>query len=186
MLERNQPFHREPPKPMSDAEIDIVKTQWALGLSASMIAGMLGNRSRNSVIGYIHRLGLSKLQGASTGIRKVAPTRSRAQRLSGFNSMRNCPADAQKKANPAPTAPLVERPTLIVDASRHVRPNDLKECHCRWPVGDPAKSDFVHCGSARIPGVSYCMAHLQLSLPEGISPKRTIRSQRSIRFQPAE
>ena len=43
----------------NDERVELLKKLWAEGLSASQIAGRLGNVTRNAVIGKVHRLGLS-------------------------------------------------------------------------------------------------------------------------------
>ena len=43
----------------SDDRVEQLKKLWEGGLSASQIAGELGNVTRNAVIGKVHRLGLS-------------------------------------------------------------------------------------------------------------------------------
>jgi GcrA cell cycle regulator len=43
----------------TDERVELLKKLWADGLSASRIAAELGGVSRNSVIGKVHRLGLS-------------------------------------------------------------------------------------------------------------------------------
>lgn len=36
---------------------------------------------------------------------------------------------------------------------------EVRECHCRWPLGDPATPQFRFCGEARRDGSSYCERH---------------------------
>ena len=43
----------------TDDRVELLKKLWSDGLSASQIAAELGGISRNSVIGKVHRLGLS-------------------------------------------------------------------------------------------------------------------------------
>src|SRR5271167_4424071 len=43
----------------TDERVELLKKLWADGLSASQIATELGGITRNSVIGKVHRLGLS-------------------------------------------------------------------------------------------------------------------------------
>jgi len=40
---------------------------------------------------------------------------------------------------------------------------DLKEHHCRFPLGDPRNSDFRFCGQNRIDTGPYCQEHSQLA-----------------------
>ena len=41
----------------TDERVELLKTLWAEGLSASQIANRLGGVTRNAVIGKVHRLG---------------------------------------------------------------------------------------------------------------------------------
>lgn len=54
-------FEAEPatPPPWDDARLDLLKTLWLDGLSATQIAMRLGGVTRNNVIGKVHKLGLS-------------------------------------------------------------------------------------------------------------------------------
>jgi hypothetical protein len=55
---------------------------------------------------------------------------------------------------------------------------ELKECHCRWPLGDPREPGFACCGLDRVtlagtaepdPRTRYCAFHLNLSADRGVS-----------------
>jgi len=49
----------------NEERVELLKKLWTEGLSASQIAGRLGQVTRNAVIGKVHRLGLSgSRQGA--------------------------------------------------------------------------------------------------------------------------
>jgi GcrA cell cycle regulator len=45
--------------------------------------------------------------------------------------------------------PVAERKTL----------QDLTECMCRWPIGDPQQADFYFCGRNKVAGLPYCEHH---------------------------
>lgn len=47
----------------TDERVEILKTMWGEGKSASQIAKELGGVTRNAVIGKVHRLGLSNRNG---------------------------------------------------------------------------------------------------------------------------
>ena len=74
--------HNEPRAPgngpgWTDARIERLKALWAEGRPASEIAGLLGEVTRNAVIGKVHRLGLA---GRKTTSRKPAPRRTSPRR----------------------------------------------------------------------------------------------------------
>ena len=138
------------------------------GKSASQIASLLGHGlSRNAVIGKVHRLGLAgRARSPSSGIsrpRRSAPSpaahRAAAPRLAaaaprmtrGATALALAPRalmDAEPEAFESVVVPMSLRVTII----------ELKEAMCRWPLGDPASSEFRYCGSHAASG-PYCAYH---------------------------
>jgi GcrA cell cycle regulator len=115
----------------TDERVEILKKLWSEGLSASQIAGRLGGITRNAVIGKVHRLGLS---GRATTSRSSG-SRPRAEPfVSQFEEL---------------DIPLAERKTL----------QDLTECSCRWPIGDPQTPEFHFCNRNKVQGLPYCEFH---------------------------
>ena len=79
----------------TDERVELLKTMWTEGQSASQIAKELGGVTRNAVIGKVHRLGLSNRAGAG-----AAPSGPAAG-----------PAKPVAKGKPAaPAAPKAARP----------------------------------------------------------------------------
>lgn len=39
----------------------------------------------------------------------------------------------------------------------------LKECNCRWPIGDPADPDFHFCGRESLENGPYCEYHARIA-----------------------
>lgn len=149
---------------------------WADGLSASRIAVLMGGITRNAVIGRVHRLGLP---GRKTMFRAVA-RRSRARRQP--RPSLKSPGNAGQRRGGAVTrpiqyelpfpplmtainAPALVRPPIIemtIRAPMRVKLLDLKECMCRWPIGDPQSRDFHFCGQRKTAGSSYCAHHARI------------------------
>jgi len=50
---------------------------------------------------------------------------------------------------------------MIDEKTTEVTMQELKEHHCRWPIGDPKHSDFRFCGMPRLKGrnTPYCQEH---------------------------
>jgi GcrA cell cycle regulator len=101
----------------TDERVEILKTMWTEGKSASQIAKELGGVTRNAVIGKVHRLGLSNRNGGGgTGAAaapaqpapaaKAAPARERA--------------DAAPEA--APETPRAPEPEPAAPAATNVPP----------------------------------------------------------------
>ena len=61
----------------TDTRTERLKALWADGRSASEIAGLLGEVTRNAVIGKVHRLGLA---GRKTTSRQPVPRRTSPRR----------------------------------------------------------------------------------------------------------
>ncbi|MBO6550152.1 MAG: GcrA cell cycle regulator [Rhizobiales bacterium] len=149
----------------TDERVEILTKLWAEGLSASQIAGRLGGVTRNAVIGKVHRLGLSGR--ATTSRAKPARARkhktarqSNSPRLGLFSNSNTAlrsistPQDAPKE-EPF-RSQFVE---LEIPEEERVDLVDLKECQCRWPIGDPQDGNFHFCGKKKAEGSPYCEYH---------------------------
>lgn len=150
----------------TEERVERLKKLWADGLSASQIAGELGNVTRNAVIGKVHRLGLS---GRAKPTRSSAP-RPRKPRAGGgmrpqrggYVTVGNTALKADQeldyvpRGKPAP-APLAE---LVIPVAERKQLLELTESTCKWPVGDPTAEDFYFCGRHSEPGSGpYCEHH---------------------------
>ena len=138
----------------TDTRVERLKAFWADGLSASEIAGRLGEVTRNAVIGKVHRLGLA---GRKTTSRKPAPRRT--------SPRRNRPGRVERRLPPAPfmrPAALPPAPPPPV-AALMLPLRQLRDDQCRWPVGDPREAGFGFCGCQKAPGVPYCAHHAAIA-----------------------
>src|SRR5208337_3642371 len=104
--------------------------------------------TRNAVIGKVHRLGLA---GRKTTSRKPAPRRTSPRRgSSGRVELRQPHARFVRPASPLPPAPPPPVAALMLPLRQ------LRDNHCRWPVGDPREDGFGFCGCQKAGGVPYC------------------------------
>ena len=124
-----------------------LKELWKKGHSGSQIANMLGDTTRNAVIGKVHRLKLqaritSKKVDTKTSIEKSNPTEIKTQKLG---------RKARFKA-------------LLLDKNfEKESPKKLEELTdetCRWPIGHPYEEKFYFCGRTSIEKFPYCKLHL--------------------------
>jgi GcrA cell cycle regulator len=149
----------------TDEIVEQLKQHWIDGKSASQIASLLGNGvTRNAVIGKVHRLGLAgRARAPSATIprpRRLAP----AHRVAGPRLGSSAPRimrGATALALATETLPELEEPefeSVVVPMSLRVTIVELKESMCRWPLGDPATSEFRYCGSPTASG-PYCAYH---------------------------
>lgn len=173
----------------TDERVEILKTMWTEGKSASQIAKELGGVTRNAVIGKVHRLGLSNRNGsggAADGGSKAKPAKpaTKAKPAAKTPKQETKPVESPKET--APAAP-VSRIKPIIPAGQPLPPQpsaneidpealakvseiekkakklslmELTERTCKWPVGDPATDDFWFCGLPVQSGKPYCEAHV--------------------------
>lgn len=148
--------------------VELLKKLWLDGLSASQVADRIGGCSRNAVISKLHRLGLTgRPQDVNRGrqgvrariIRKAHAANSNkpiAPRTAAFNAPHHVPTVEAEPYEPAYVeidVPIAERKQLI----------DLEKDDCRWPIGDPTKSDFHFCNGKKITGLPYCDHHARVA-----------------------
>ena len=108
---------------------------------------MLGNTTRNAVIGKAHRLNLqarvvSKKTKTKTALTKNSSNEVKTEKLG---------RKAKFKA-------------LLLDKSfEKENPKQLEELTdetCRWPVGHPFEKDFYFCGRTSLEKFPYCKLHV--------------------------
>lgn len=117
----------------TEERVEILRRLWGTGKSASEIAEIIGDVTRNAVIGKAHRLGLS---GQPSPIRKKPERPVAAPRL---------------------RAPVEER------AEGSATIHSLTERMCRWPIGDPKHDGFRFCGKSAAEDGPYCAEHASLA-----------------------
>lgn len=167
---------------------EIVARLWREGHSASEIATTLRAASRSSIIGIVHRMGLS---GCGRG-KPASPTATKTQRAArpiaapslrpqakAFGETRVprlAPKPAPKLAvagngavfeqAPPPAKPYLTKASVWapLPGCQPVDVEDLKPRHCRWPI-ELSGEHAGYCGRDKAAGSSYCGVHLQISKP---------------------
>jgi hypothetical protein len=148
-------------KPWTDDEVKLLVQLWAEGFSASETARALQTkRSRNAIIGKLHRL------GALVNARKTLIVRNRAERIhepkprrvtTGRTVFLPTPVPARTKA-PVTVAAKPARAASAVE-SLNVSLLELQTFQCR-AVTDATRFAQRFCGHLRADGSQYCAAHL--------------------------
>ncbi|MCZ8100409.1 MAG: GcrA cell cycle regulator [Burkholderiales bacterium] len=162
----------------NDDRVELLKKLWNQGLSASQIAGELGNGvTRNAVIGKVHRLGLSgrAKTPAPQAARPRKATRAPSHPLSHGPTIRGNLALTPKIAPaPAPAPSVAPSPAqeVVIPISERVTIMELRDSMCRWPHGDPTSPDFRFCGAKSPPGTPYCSYHAQIAYQPSLERRR--------------
>lgn len=163
---------RKPGKPWTEQDDEALKSMLEAGDSMSEIGNTIG-RTRNSVIGRAHRLGIQskKLSGFQPGNKKAS--RTKHKRI--FK-----PAVVAVPAPDANPAAAPENPAPFFSPSTPVTFLELEAGRCKWPVGD------LFCGERAIAGKPYCVAHDLVSYtapkarvsktPPRVGPRQRLRS----------
>ncbi len=128
------------PMGWTDERVEQLKKLWADGLSASQIARVLGDVTRNAVIGKVHRLGLS---GRASPARSERPRYPKAPR--------------RILRVPLPEPEIIEEPEP--EPGERMTVLTLKERMCKWPIGNPGEDNFRFCGRRAGDGAPYCNDH---------------------------
>ena len=127
-------------------KVDKLKELWSKGHTASQIAGMLGDTTRNAVIGKAHRLDLEAR----------APSKQSSVPKSRDNK--------QIKRTAAPTSRKAKFQSILLDKSFEPENpkslEDLTESTCKWPVGHPNEEKFYFCGRKPEGEFPYCKLHV--------------------------
>lgn len=132
-------------------EFEIAKPLWESGWTASAIADRLPGKSRSAVISKMHRSGVVSPVGQGRATRRHF-ARQRGQRVLANQVKRAAERRQALLAKPPPPPPAD-------DVARITNILELKEHHCRWPVGDPLQPGFGYCGCDKVPGTPYCETH---------------------------
>lgn len=167
----------------TDERVELLKKLWMDGLSASQIAGELGEGvTRNAVIGKVHRLKLStRAKPATSAPRPRAASRTTPRRpaSSTASSGSSASASATIKRRVMQTPQVVGATALKASEDTEIEVEmqqaqvhelfipmgerlsllSLNENTCKWPIGDPLNSDFHFCGRQSEESKPYCEFH---------------------------
>ena len=130
----------------TDEKVEKLRELWKKGHTASQIAEVLGDTTRNAVIGKAHRLNLEAR----------APSKN-----SGSPSSRD---NRQVKRSPAPTSRKAKFQSILLD--KNFEPEnpksleDLTDQTCKWPIGHPNEEKFYFCGRKPEGEFPYCKLHV--------------------------
>jgi len=137
----------------SDEDKQTIKALWAEGLSATQIARQMpGKRTRNAVLGVVHRMKLSSRISAKGGLRPVRVSRPPQPK----------PAPVADTPAPAPEDPGPMHPPLTTLT--------VRDHHCKWPYDVGA--DYHYCGAKPHKDHPFCEYHCRKAYQPKLAAKR--------------
>ena len=127
-------------------KIDKLKQLWGKGNTASQIAQIIGEVTRNAVIGKANRLNLSN---------KILP---KSSILSSNIFHKEKSTNLPKKGRKEKFKSLVIEKDF--EPENPIQLEELNDNTCKWPSGHPNESNFYFCGRHSLKDFSYCKLHL--------------------------
>ena len=124
-----------------------LKELWKKGHTASQIASIIGNTTRNAIIGKAHRLNLE----ARAISKKSAPKVQTENNITPEVKTQKLGRKAKFKALLMDKNFPAENPTKL---------EDLTDDHCKWPLGEKLEPASFFCGRKPIEKFPYCQLHL--------------------------
>ena len=188
----------------TDEKVEQLKKLWFQQYTACQIAELIGGVTRNAVIGKAYRLKLKKppLKKPAKETEKKASKKKKpaepavraperivtvAPPMTKIEVRKNAPRPFKKPVlvagQPLPPQPSInevspeelENVKEVEKTSLKISLMDLTERTCKWPIGDPATSDFWFCGLPSLQGKPYCQAHERIAY-QPLASRRDRRS----------
>jgi GcrA cell cycle regulator len=171
--------HPEHAAGWTEERVELLKTLWSEGKSASEIAAILkGGLTRNGVLGKIHRLKLDKRVTVSIRAETATGGNGSAGKHRGIvDAARKARTKGQPKAaaishrmtmgelKPPKPLPI---PKDLPEISARRRLIDLGAHECRYCTGDPLTADHSFCGRPVKAGTSWCEKHYAVVFPRRV------------------
>ena len=124
-----------------------LRALWTKGHTASQIATLIGETTRNAVIGKAHRLNLE-----ARTVSKKASTKPK------IKLENNIGITQEKISRKAKFKSLLLDKNFEPESPKSLE--ELSDSTCRWPIGHPDQKDFYFCGRTSVEGFSYCKLHV--------------------------
>ena len=121
---------------------------WKKGHSASQIASMLGDTTRNAVIGKAHRLNLEARMASKK--KQVVAGNQKNSSLKEYKT--------QKLGRKARFKALLLDKNF--EGENPLKLEELTDKTCRWPIGHPHEENFYFCGRQSMEKLPYCKLHV--------------------------
>ncbi len=132
----------------TDEKVNKLKELWGKGQTASQIAEIIGELSRNAVIGKAHRLNLS----AKIKIRSTI-TRNK-------ENFKYTNRETQKKGRRSRFRSLILNKDF--EPAKNLQLEELTDNTCKYMEGHPNEKESSFCGRKNVEKFSYCPLHLMI------------------------
>ena len=127
-------------------KVNKLKELWGKGGTAAQIASIIGEVTRNAVIGKAYRLKLAA---------KSVPKNNNFKQVSHYQGEAGQPERKTRRS---------KFKSLLLDKNfEPENPKSLEELDdeiCRWPIGHPDEPNFYFCGRKSMKDFSYCKLHV--------------------------
>ena len=127
-------------------KVSKLKELWGKGNTAAQIASIIGEVTRNAVIGKAYRLNLT------------------VKSIPKINNFKQVSHLRENTAQPDRKTRRSKFKSLLLDKNfEPENPKSLEELHdeiCRWPIGHPDEPNFYFCGRKSMKNFSYCKLHV--------------------------
>ena len=131
----------------NDEKVSKLKELWGKGKTANEISKIIGDVTRNSVIGKAYRLNLSSKIKA----RNISSNQNFNKNLETNNSK-------QRKVRRSKFQSLIIEKDFEPENPKQLE--ELTDETCKWPNHHPDSKDFYFCGRTSLKDFSYCKLHL--------------------------
>ena len=127
-------------------KVSKLKELWGKGNTASQIASIIGEVTRNAVIGKAYRLNLA------------------AKSIQKKNNFNQVSQHQENALQPEKKTRRSKFKSLLLDKNfEPENPKSLEELYdgiCRWPINHPDEPNFYFCGRKSMKDFSYCKLHV--------------------------
>jgi len=139
----------------NEEKVEKLKELWGKGKTASQIAEIIGEISRNAVIGKAHRLNLSsKIKTRNASV---------SQNLNVQSEENN---SKQKRVRKSKFKSLLIEKDFEPENPKKLE--ELDESSCKWPIGHPEEESFYFCGRSSLKDFSYCRLHILWAISQKV------------------
>ena len=132
----------------TNEKVEKLKELWSKGHTASQIAEMLGDTTRNAVIGKAHRLNLS------------AKIKTRLNIKQSNQHFKSNIQETQKRGRRSKFRSLILNKDF--EPAKNLQLEELNESTCKYMEGNPDEKESSFCGRKNVEKFSYCPLHLMI------------------------